>query len=368
MNDVAHKERMIRVLKEKLFPTRFSWRDRTRVGTFCMMITYPPAPWGCEDICAVYIAEQYGDHLYSVYRLKFTDRYKNSKILDKFTKNEDGSICTSNPVSIVLLLEDIIKEYDKNEVKNMDKKIENRVRGLECLQFELKGRGIESSLYNIASDPTLSVKYPSKTKYTFCTVKEISESNDLYYIYDIDVVWPFNNCVIVKTPYHKSKLINTLSRWFSLEYVEILKPALTLLRSKENDYDTAYEEMKGIKKIKGIQYKEFNSKAYDAKLISTGNGNVTWCCDNIARYTGTDRIIKDVIFNDPATIVFWYDGSKTVVKAQNEKFDPEKGLAMAISKKFLGNEYSYYEFFNKYVGRYQKNKKNKKESDNGELH
>lgn len=42
--------------------------------------------------------------------------------------------------------------------------------------------------------------------------------------------------------------------------------------------------------------------------------------------------IKDVIYNDPATIVFWEDGTKTVVKCKNEKFDPEKGLAMAFQK------------------------------------
>ena len=52
--------------------------------------------------------------------------------------------------------------------------------------------------------------------------------------------------------------------------------------------------------------------------------------------------IKHVIFNDPATIVFWIDGSKTVVKAVNEPFDPEKGLAMAIAKRVLGNQGNYY--------------------------
>ena len=62
--------------------------------------------------------------------------------------------------------------------------------------------------------------------------------------------------------------------------------------------------------------------------------------------------IKDVIFNDPATIVLWADGTKTVVKAENEPFDPEKGLAMAIAKKALGNNYDYYDIFKKYVGRY----------------
>lgn len=45
--------------------------------------------------------------------------------------------------------------------------------------------------------------------------------------------------------------------------------------------------------------------------------------------------IEKVIFNPPATIVFWKDGSKTVVKAQNADYDPEKGLAMAIARHYL---------------------------------
>lgn len=60
--------------------------------------------------------------------------------------------------------------------------------------------------------------------------------------------------------------------------------------------------------------------------------------------------IKRVIFNKPATIVFWSDETKTVVKAQKrEKFDPEKGLAMAIAKKALGNEGNYYNEFTKHI-------------------
>lgn len=52
--------------------------------------------------------------------------------------------------------------------------------------------------------------------------------------------------------------------------------------------------------------------------------------------------IQNVIFNAPATIVFWTDGSKTVVKCENEEYDPEKGLAMAIVKKWFGNNCGYY--------------------------
>lgn len=60
--------------------------------------------------------------------------------------------------------------------------------------------------------------------------------------------------------------------------------------------------------------------------------------------------IKNVIFNNPATIVFWADGTKTVVKCENEDFDPEKGLAMAIVKKTMADNHSYYnEIFKKWL-------------------
>lgn len=60
--------------------------------------------------------------------------------------------------------------------------------------------------------------------------------------------------------------------------------------------------------------------------------------------------IKNVIFNDPATIVFWTDNTKTVVKVQDgDEFDPEKGLAMAIVKRMNGNTGKYCEIFKKWI-------------------
>ena len=54
-------------------------------------------------------------------------------------------------------------------------------------------------------------------------------------------------------------------------------------------------------------------------------------------------------FHDPATIVFWNDGTKTVVKTRHgDKFDKEKGLAMAIAKKVMGNTNKYYDIFEEY--------------------
>lgn len=50
--------------------------------------------------------------------------------------------------------------------------------------------------------------------------------------------------------------------------------------------------------------------------------------------------IERVIFHEPATIVFWNDGTKTVVKCmEGELFDEEKGIAMAFMKKLCGTGY-----------------------------
>jgi hypothetical protein len=68
--------------------------------------------------------------------------------------------------------------------------------------------------------------------------------------------------------------------------------------------------------------------------------------------------IKNVVFNPPATIVFWTDNTKTVVKAKNEFYDPEKGIAMAISKKMLGgNEAKYYNAFKPWLKKWTEQEK-----------
>ena len=59
--------------------------------------------------------------------------------------------------------------------------------------------------------------------------------------------------------------------------------------------------------------------------------------------------ITNVIFNNPATIVFWEDDTKTVVKCQKgDKYDKEHGLAVAIAKKALGNKGNFNEVFKKW--------------------
>ena len=56
-----------------------------------------------------------------------------------------------------------------------------------------------------------------------------------------------------------------------------------------------------------------------------------------------------VIFNDPATIAFWPDGTKTVVKCgEDDAYDKEKGLALCYMKKVFRNKGNYNEVLKKW--------------------
>lgn len=55
-------------------------------------------------------------------------------------------------------------------------------------------------------------------------------------------------------------------------------------------------------------------------------------------FTLKDVHITQVLYNDPATVVFWSDKTKTVCKCtKNDKYNPETGLAICIIKKLCGN-------------------------------
>ena len=69
-----------------------------------------------------------------------------------------------------------------------------------------------------------------------------------------------------------------------------------------------------------------------------------------ARRVGRNPEIKNVIFNDPATVIMWSDGTKTVVKCQpGDTYSKETGLALCIAKKYLGNKGNFNEVFKKWI-------------------
>ena len=125
------------------------------------------------------------------------------------------------------------------------------------------------------------------------------------------------------------------------------------VKVSEINHDHAYGEMSNIT----IKCEVVNTMDV-ASLYPNSQSCVKMALNSIYGAHAFDKNgygIEKVIFNDPATIVFWTDGTKTVVKTQDgEPFDREKGLSMAISKKVLGNKHDYYHVFKKWV--YKKNK------------
>lgn len=70
-------------------------------------------------------------------------------------------------------------------------------------------------------------------------------------------------------------------------------------------------------------------------------------------YKYSTMTIKKVIFNDPATIVFWMDGTKTVVKcSEDDEYNPDAGIAFAFMKKYFGNDNSYHKILKKHTKEY----------------
>lgn len=64
----------------------------------------------------------------------------------------------------------------------------------------------------------------------------------------------------------------------------------------------------------------------------------------------TSPKVKRVIFNPPATIIFWTDNTKSVVQCQEgDVFDAEKGFVLAYMKKLLGNDNTFNKEIHKWV-------------------
>lgn len=124
-----------------------------------------------------------------------------------------------------------------------------------------------------------------------------------------------------------------------------------LYKVKENDWCTEFLGS-WIRKEDGTYMNNRKLDAYDALTTSTFYFDLLKDRNGLVKNKFDKDTIKDVIFNDPATIVLWKDGTKTVVKCQKETgdiYNPELGLAMCIIKKCCGNKGNYNDVFNKWL-------------------
>lgn len=68
--------------------------------------------------------------------------------------------------------------------------------------------------------------------------------------------------------------------------------------------------------------------------------------------------VVDVIYNDPATVVYWSDKTRTVVKCQpGDTYDPKTGFLLALCKKVCGNTGCYNDLLRECIPGYGKEDK-----------
>ena len=164
-------------------------------------------------------------------------------------------------------------------------------------------------------DSTITISSPSE-----CTVSADIYSNS------INAAWN----TITSEPYSKTNVIDSNTVHTISTGGE--KPVKAVFEEPHVKYHNVFglEYTKEIEKImKGIdkEYSKKNGKKAIKETISK---------------------IKKIIFKNPATIIIWEDGTKTVVKCQNyEPFDEEKGLAMALLKHIFNESPRYNDFFTK---------------------
>lgn len=154
-------------------------------------------------------------------------------------------------------------------------------------------------------------------------------------------------CTFVKDRYiiYNSEDLNISS--IKLSFISDYPPAKSILGLKRNN-SSYYLSNPNDAEISGIVNIFVNDcKNYDA------------CCQEELRYFRSDIIstmevwnkmfsdkkspsITKVLYSNPATIVFWEDGTKTVVKCQEgDKYSYAEGIMHAIIRKMFGNNKQY---------------------------
>lgn len=138
---------------------------------------------------------------------------------------------------------------------------------------------------------------------------------------------------------------------------------LEIKQVKDFDTDTAWREYltattEFIKDSKATQEKEANNK--EEKNMGQKDTTFSEFCRRL--YWGQINVAKvkptKVLVQGTATIIWWSDGTKTVVKCQKgDKMDPEKGIAMCVMKKFMGTNEThsnYLDFAKDAIAEYEK--------------
>lgn len=145
--------------------------------------------------------------------------------------------------------------------------------------------------------------------------------------YPFIVNW-FNKCVDIPDNYEKGETMPTNGILYDCSsYIPIGKVTGIELTTSPNEAPSA----SFTATLDSKSYNELGRKLLDPDYFHL-SFDFNTKQDNLK--------IKKVIFNPPATIVIWKDGSKTVVKCtEGDQFNKWAGLSLCIAKKCLGSDF-----------------------------
>lgn len=255
---------------------------------------------------------------------------------------------------------------------------------MESFLSFLKSLGYEARIQNIYYQECIYIAYAPSSSAIF------KPGDNIYFIVDSDVGWAsFNNnfsCAVWnrvdKAQYHEwckqriyKKFREKTMQFKNLNVGDIFKipnrdflyikvfpmnehskwDAVVLTGDRRGYTITLTPEanveiVRDLNDIPAECFKDKSFMTYGGVPMDAINYSKADCESTWRLYKEMGNTIKKVIFNDPATIVLWGDGSKTVVKAQKgEKFDKEKGLALCYMKKMLGNQGNFNNVFREWI-------------------
>jgi len=192
---------------------------------------------------------------------------------------------------------------------------------------------IESGLYNLKKEISLvGYRYP---------VQICDEFSEIYTSHAPD---PWRVIITTHYEYLSNKNIMPIFRNLQKYYA----------------YHVYYEKDKSGSRFISIKKSKspilWNEDIDNQPVFMSKKFNTLFTCNcNVRSVPNMNRIpeIENVIFNPPATVVFWSDGTKTVVKCGDmDLYSRETGLAMCIAKKVYGNKGSYFNEFKKWIKPY----------------
>lgn len=150
---------------------------------------------------------------------------------------------------------------------------------------------------------------------TIVQIEDISYNTEPIYTIALDGAWTLDNDVKPQQVRVNAKSLEKIPRKNAEEY------NITMGTRNAKSMKELIEVLKYANKLDG--------PIYSLDMLNQLTG-------------GTDGMkkidVKKIIFNGPKTIVFWTDGSKTIVSMSKDeaKFDPEAALCAAYTKKTFG--------------------------------